>query len=670
LFILGRIDILSKYFRLTTGILGFCIIASCSKNPFPEPVLNIIESQNNRQIAKLLNQTYADPENRYRLCLAAANSSDTTIVPSLSNFLLDSSQLVRIGAAFALGQLPCVSSNALLTQRLTVEPISEIRNQIVLSIGKIGNLQSLKLLTDRDLQSVPQDILFKSFNYFFSREFFSPTAVAICTESLNSKNSQARHTAAVALQRIGDSAILLPHMQGLLAARECDDPIVQRALAKILKPLQFPEKNRVYLDLLNDPEWSVRYEAVQAIPGLPLADSLWLSALGDPNPHVLAAALESCPAAVRFTPTTIELLNRLSHKSSPHVRGLIIRLLYSKLDRVDEHILERYPVTEKNLLYKIEGLCQNPNKKKFEYTLPYIQHPNKNIATTAYNGLSTSLNTLLQDQVITNEEYRAFLQKGLAAADPVQNYLAANTIRQSKINVSELVPDLYTCLKKQDDFNYLESILEVLAAIETIQPTDAPQYLKPLLTCRQKKLREESYHLLTSVYQLDLTRPPDYRDIYLFSSLKKLREYGIHPEVRFNTSKGLFTIRCDGFYAPYTTSAFLDLVASGFYDGLTFHRVIPNFVVQGGDPRGDGWGGPGYHLLTEKSPLGYDTGSVGMANSGPDTEGSQFFITTTPQYHLDYNYTRFGEVVEGMDVVLKIERGDRILAAKILQVSD
>jgi len=650
--------------------LGGYVLSTCSKKPFSKPVLNIIESQNNRQVAKILDQNYADPEIRYRLCLAAANSRDTTIVPNLSKFLLDSSQLVRIGAAFALGQLPCISSNALLTQRLTAEPISEIRDQIVLSIGKVGDLQSLKLLTDKDIQPAPQDILFKSFAYFFSRQFFSPTAVAMCIEALSSKNSQARHAAAVALQRISDPAILLPQIKGLLTSRECNDPIVQRALAKILKSLQFTEKGRIYLALLNDPDWSVKYEAVQAIPGLPAADSLWLKALDDSNFHVLAAALENCPAAVRFTPSTIEILHNLFQKSSPHVCGSIIQLLYSKLDQNDEYILESFPITEDYLLYKIEGLSKNLNRTNFECLLPYIHDLKKSIATAAYTGLSTALTTLLENQVITSKEYKAFLQKGLTAADPVQNYLAANTIRQSKISVSELVPDLYARLKKQDDFNYLESILEILAAIETIRPPDAPQHLKPLLACRQKQLREESYRLLTSVYQLDLPQPPNYRESYLFSSLKNLQKYGIHPDVRFNTSKGLFTIRCDGFYAPYTTSAFLDLVASGFYDGLTFHRVIPNFVVQGGDPRGDGWGGPGYHLLTEKSPLGYDTGSVGMASAGPDTEGSQFFITTTPQYHLDYNYARFGEVVEGMDVVLKIERGDRILSATILQVSD
>jgi cyclophilin family peptidyl-prolyl cis-trans isomerase len=98
----------------------------------------------------------------------------------------------------------------------------------------------------------------------------------------------------------------------------------------------------------------------------------------------------------------------------------------------------------------------------------------------------------------------------------------------------------------------------------------------------------------------------------------------------------------------------------GFYSGLNFHRVVPNFVVQGGDPRGDGWGGPGYAIRSEFSTLSYLTGSIGMASAGKDTEGSQFFITHSPQPHLDGRYTLFGRVVSGQDVVDRLLVDDRL----------
>jgi peptidyl-prolyl cis-trans isomerase B (cyclophilin B) len=110
----------------------------------------------------------------------------------------------------------------------------------------------------------------------------------------------------------------------------------------------------------------------------------------------------------------------------------------------------------------------------------------------------------------------------------------------------------------------------------------------------------------------------------------------------------------------------MQLAEQGFYDGLTFHRVIPDFVVQGGDPRGDGWGGPGYTLRDEIGPSRFHTGVLGMAHSGPHTAGSQFFITLAPQHHLDGAYTAFGEVTSGRDVLRLIEAGDEIIAMKLV----
>ncbi len=112
--------------------------------------------------------------------------------------------------------------------------------------------------------------------------------------------------------------------------------------------------------------------------------------------------------------------------------------------------------------------------------------------------------------------------------------------------------------------------------------------------------------------------------------------------------------------APLTCLSFLQLAAQGYYEGLTFHRVVPDFVVQAGDPRGDGWGGPGYAIRDEINTLRYRRGVLGMALSGPDTGGSQFFITLAPQPHLDGGYTVFGRVVAGDEVLDRIVQGDRI----------
>ncbi len=135
----------------------------------------------------------------------------------------------------------------------------------------------------------------------------------------------------------------------------------------------------------------------------------------------------------------------------------------------------------------------------------------------------------------------------------------------------------------------------------------------------------------------------------------------------FTTSKGNFTIDLLAEDAPLTVDNFIKLARSGYFNGLEVHRVVPNFVMQDGDPRGDGNGGPGWTIRCEINSIQYERGAVGMALSGKDTGGSQWFVTHSPQPHLDGGYTVFGRVNEtGMKVVDNIVRGDKILAVRII----
>ncbi|MEX2463231.1 MAG: peptidylprolyl isomerase, partial [Balneolaceae bacterium] len=139
----------------------------------------------------------------------------------------------------------------------------------------------------------------------------------------------------------------------------------------------------------------------------------------------------------------------------------------------------------------------------------------------------------------------------------------------------------------------------------------------------------------------------------------RLKEMASDPKWILETNKGEIVIQLDPLAAPFTVSSIDHLTQSGQYDGVVFHRVVRNFVVQGGDfDRKDGFGGPQYRIPTEPSFDTFKRGAVGMASSGPDTEGSQFFITHTHTPHLDGLYTIFGEVIDGMDVVDRIQIGD------------
>ncbi|MCB9078034.1 MAG: peptidylprolyl isomerase [Anaerolineaceae bacterium] len=147
----------------------------------------------------------------------------------------------------------------------------------------------------------------------------------------------------------------------------------------------------------------------------------------------------------------------------------------------------------------------------------------------------------------------------------------------------------------------------------------------------------------------------------------------IDPEksykVSMDTTQGTIEIELFPEYAPKTVNNFVFLAREGFYDGVTFHRVISNFMIQGGDPTGTGRGGPGYRFEDEfdGNPLRHETGVLSMANAGPNTNGSQFFITHGPQPHLNNRHTVFGKVTKGQDVVDAIRQGDKMTKLTITE---
>jgi peptidyl-prolyl cis-trans isomerase B (cyclophilin B) len=157
------------------------------------------------------------------------------------------------------------------------------------------------------------------------------------------------------------------------------------------------------------------------------------------------------------------------------------------------------------------------------------------------------------------------------------------------------------------------------------------------------------------------------------------KQYTFPPEMQIDpkknytativTSRGDIVIELYPQYAPKTVNNFVFLAGEGFYDGVTFHRVIRDFMIQGGDPTGTGRGGPGYKFEDEvrNNPLKHEAGVLSMANAGPNTNGSQFFITHSPQPHLNGKHTVFGKVTSGMNVVNAIRQGDVMTAVTIAE---
>jgi len=180
---------------------------------------------------------------------------------------------------------------------------------------------------------------------------------------------------------------------------------------------------------------------------------------------------------------------------------------------------------------------------------------------------------------------------------------------------------------------------------------------------------EAYYELKKTAEFINGTLPED-SDIYNITykpiDWDLVKSIPAEQKVRFTTEKGKFTLQLSVNTTPASVSSFIQLVVDGFYDDKVIHRSVPNFVIQDGCPRGDGWGSPSFALRSEFSTAQFEEGSVGLASAGKDTESSQWFITHVPTPHLNGRYPNIGFISDGLEVVHSLQVGDKIIKAEIL----
>jgi len=234
-------------------------------------------------------------------------------------------------------------------------------------------------------------------------------------------------------------------------------------------------------------------------------------------------------------------------------------------------------------------------------------------------------------------EYLRILKKAVQTGDVPLVALAAGVFRDPKLNYKDRITDtgfLEAALAKVNQPSKIEAFVEL------------NQTLAYLKGHAQLKMGAPVYN-----------HPINWE---IVSRLNAKQLVGI------KTSKGEFVMQLNVTWCPATAAAFVEMIESGFYKNFTVHRVVPNFVMQDGCPRGDGWGAPEFTIRSEFSPTPFMEGTLGMASSGKDTEGSQWYVTHSSTPHLDSKYTNFGFVVEGMEIVHKLEVGDTILGMELL----
>jgi cyclophilin family peptidyl-prolyl cis-trans isomerase/HEAT repeat protein len=257
------------------------------------------------------------------------------------------------------------------------------------------------------------------------------------------------------------------------------------------------------------------------------------------------------------------------------------------------------------------------------------------------------------------------LRQNLGSKDVMVRATAAELLGSQPpdaANATALIGALQSELPLTEKGELNDAAFQILNALAKQKTPEANQAIKSALDSSDHLIRRRAVALLKANGVGDFSdrigtvktrnTEADYR--------RAIARIGTKVTATLDTTKGSFTIEFLPEAAPLTVDNFVQLARRGYFNRVTFHRVVSNFVIQGGDPRGDGNGGPGYSIRCEVNEVPYERAAVGMALSGKDTGGSQWFVTHSPQPHLDGGYTIFGRVVSGMDVVDNIARGDII----------
>jgi cyclophilin family peptidyl-prolyl cis-trans isomerase/HEAT repeat protein len=373
----------------------------------------------------------------------------------------------------------------------------------------------------------------------------------------------------------------------------------------------------------------------------------------DGNEQVRSVAIQTI---TRFKSSeAVNFLNDLFNKSNDwRERGLALLQLSQLRPQTSLNLIKNSlssSIWPENY-YLIMALEQIENQESTRILLDLLQTDEK-----------AQLTLVLESLVNRSGIPVSILVDKLSLNDPVLTTIVASKL--ALIKDRQFVPSLINAYQQFKAPQDAETLLAILAALDSIPDPQSKTLLEREAGSPYINIRKAAASALSRLHP-DTSIAPPLADQPLTRQDFLMVQDNLNPRIRFTTSKGEFEIILYPQKAPATVSNFIELVNAGFYNGIYFHRVVPSFVIQAGDPRGDGWGGPGYSIPCEYNDIFYERGVVGMAHAGKDTGGSQFFITHTPQPHLNGRHTPFGRVVSGLEVTDQIEIYDRIIRAELI----
>ena len=656
-------------------------------------LLRIVRAEDRRRWDKDLIEllSHRDPAVRKRAALAAGRIGNEASVPALTNVLKqDADADVRAMAAFALGEVESLTAaDALVAIIKSDKERGEIRARALEALGKIaGALPAEQQARQRELGAVIREAL----EVESTQSGNQLTVLLGLTAALRSRPADAGPTIAKFLNS--------------------PDSRIRSDAGNALARLRLKDGNEQLRKLLTtDPDLNVRANAARVLGATEdkaSFDAILARATSDADSRVRVSSIRAL-AALKDPRAVEPLLKRTNIDTNEllEIATTVGRLLAQKDDeaamnwllKAKEKVDHTAPEIEIALIRispptYLSALEQATSPKSWRETAAMAAGLGEVAAlpdsVKAKPELSRRAEALLRNLLAYQNSGQAIpdVLRALAAFKPkdLTEVLIAH-LQKPDVIVRGTAADLLGDLPPSDEIKRAliaawpqttkdslnDAALSILDSLSKQkdgmlqEPDRVTEPFRDALGWQDHLVRRRAVALLNKATGRDVSihigivqtrnTEADYR--------RALARIGRKVRAVVTTSKGSFTIELLPSEAPLTVDNFVQLAQRKYFQGVTIHRVVPNFVIQDGDPRGDGNGGPGYQIRCEINEVPYDRAVLGMALSGKDTGGSQWFVTHAPQPHLDGGYTVFGRVVAGMDVVDKIVRGDVVQSVVI-----
>lgn len=637
----------------------------------------LLDYQDRHEVDSLI-LYFSDKNPAYRFIAANAFASikSPEAIDELKNLLSDNVSEVRTAAAYALGQIGDKKAESHLISAFdkadSLSTNQAFNAAVLEAIGKCGTQKTMDQIasavgtyrrTDTTLVKGHALSLYR----FALRDMVNQNGTNSMVNLLT-KIGYPEEAQIVAANYFGRAEkVPLDTTQILSLSRKLvstNSPEVKMALALGLGKTKSPQVlEYLVTGLRGEPDYRVKSNIIKALSNFEYlrVKPIMLGMLNDDNKHVSNSAAnyfleygtkkdvqlyrkKALEQSHWWTKAT--LYKAASKYLSPY--SVNTRLLYNT--EIKNRFVESNNVAEKALLFK--SLAEDPNNYQSIIDLG-INADEPLLRVAAVESLVEILKNPEIALFFRNRTFRIqkeigeILKTSIENADSGMVTIAANALRYPNFNFT----------KQFEDFAWMEEGLDKLKLPRDIEAFNELEKTIAYYENNSKKPDAQNDSETVKKKEVKLSKPSFNNPI----DWRRVKNISERTEAKIQTNRGVFNMQFFKNEAPGSSANFIKLAKEGFFDGKSFHRVVSNFVIQGGCPRGDGYGALDYTIRSELSQLSYDKeGYVGMASAGNHTECTQWFVTHSPALHLDGNYTIFAHITSGMDIVHKIEPGDII----------